>query len=89
MVRSRFVAPLPWEFAGNGTVAAYAKTIGKQLQEEPFDEIVEKLQESSDRMKDEFLRSSIDWLELHMGCKVWRMDFLPPTRSIWDLERLN
>ncbi|GLJ38594.1 hypothetical protein SUGI_0786880 [Cryptomeria japonica] len=74
--RSRFVPPLPWEFAGNGTVTACAKATGKQLQEEAFGEIVKKLQEGSDRMTDEYLRSSIDWLELHDGVQGLENGFL-------------
>ncbi|GLJ38592.1 hypothetical protein SUGI_0786850 [Cryptomeria japonica] len=74
--RSRFVPPLPWEFAGNGSVSAYAKATGKELQEEPFGEIVKKLQEGSDRLTDEYLRSSIDWLELHDGVQGLENGFL-------------
>ncbi|KAH9296104.1 hypothetical protein KI387_039692, partial [Taxus chinensis] len=57
--------PLPWEFAGNATVSTYAKATAKELQEQPFSKIVEKLEEGGDRLNDDYVRSRIDWLESH------------------------
>ncbi|KAH9323156.1 hypothetical protein KI387_017795, partial [Taxus chinensis] len=56
--------PLPWEFAGNATVSTYAKATAKELQEQPFSKIVEKL-EGGDRLNDDYVRSRIDWLKSH------------------------
>ncbi|XP_059063833.1 acyltransferase GLAUCE-like [Cryptomeria japonica] len=74
-IRSRLVPPLPREYVGNAMAPAYAKATFRQLEEEPFGETVKKLQEGVDRLIDEYLRSSIDWLELYDGVPVLENGF--------------
>ncbi|GLJ35334.1 hypothetical protein SUGI_0710770 [Cryptomeria japonica] len=71
-MRSRMRPPLPREYAGNATKAAYAKATAKELLDQPFSATVKMLGEAGNRLSDEYLRSAIDWLELHAG--VMRMD---------------
>ncbi|KAH9290185.1 hypothetical protein KI387_034302 [Taxus chinensis] len=75
-IRSKMRPPLPREFAGNATVTAYAKATAKELQEQPFSQIVKKLEEGADRMNDDYVRSRIDWLELHDGVICLEKGFL-------------
>ncbi|GLJ15507.1 hypothetical protein SUGI_0254590 [Cryptomeria japonica] len=42
-VRSKFSAPLPREFGGNAIIPAYAKATARELQEQPFCEIVKRV----------------------------------------------
>ncbi|XP_059064497.1 acyltransferase GLAUCE-like [Cryptomeria japonica] len=71
-MRSRMRPPLPREYAGNATKAAYAKATAKELLDQPFSATVKMLEEAGNRLSDEYLRSAIDWLELHDG--VMRME---------------
>ncbi|KAH9310057.1 hypothetical protein KI387_037968 [Taxus chinensis] len=67
VLRSKVTPPLPREFAGNAAVTAYAKATAKELQEQPFFELVKRLQQGVERITDDYVRSAIDWLELHDG----------------------
>ncbi|GLJ35331.1 hypothetical protein SUGI_0710730 [Cryptomeria japonica] len=68
--------PLPREYVGNAVKAAYAKATAKELQEQPFSVIVKKLQEAGDRLTDNYIRSTIDWFELHDGVMRLENGFL-------------
>ncbi|GLJ15506.1 hypothetical protein SUGI_0254580 [Cryptomeria japonica] len=63
-IRSKFKHPLPREFVGNAILTAYAKATSRELQDQPFCEIVKKLQEGLDRITDNYVRSRIDIMEL-------------------------
>ncbi|KAH9310040.1 hypothetical protein KI387_037951, partial [Taxus chinensis] len=66
-IRSRVVPPLQCEFTGNACLPAYAKVTAKELLKQPFYETVKMLQEAIDRLTYNYVRSSIDWLELYDG----------------------
>lgn len=59
--------PIPREYAGNALMLAYAKATWRELQELPFSEVVRKLHKGMERINDEYVRSAIDYLELHDG----------------------
>ncbi|XP_057867537.1 acyltransferase GLAUCE [Cryptomeria japonica] len=80
-IRSKMSPPLPREFSGNATFTAYAKATAKELKEQPFSHTVKKLQEGVDRLTDEYVRSRIDWLELHDGVACLENGFLATSWS--------
>ncbi|KAH9307109.1 hypothetical protein KI387_011513, partial [Taxus chinensis] len=84
--RSKMRPPLPWEFAGNATVSTYAKVTAKELQEQPFSKIVEKLGGGCDRLNDDYVRSRIDWLESHDGVMYLENGFLVTSWSHMGFE---
>ncbi|KAH9310056.1 hypothetical protein KI387_037967 [Taxus chinensis] len=75
-IRSKVTPPLPREFAGNAAVTTYAKATAKELQEQPFCELVRRLQDGIERVTDDYVKSSIDWLELHDGVACLENGFL-------------
>ncbi|CAN1806953.1 Acyltransferase GLAUCE [Linum perenne] len=66
-VRSRVAPPLPKEFAGNAVVTAFATARAGELVGEPIGFAVGKLKEGRERVTDDYVRSVIDWLEVHRG----------------------
>ncbi|CAN1129738.1 Acyltransferase GLAUCE [Linum perenne] len=66
-VRSRVAPPLPEEFAGNAVVTAFATARAGELVGEPIGFAVGKLKEGRERVTDDYVRSVIDWLEVHRG----------------------
>eukprot|EP01018_Ginkgo_biloba_P022460 Gb_27185 [translate_table: standard] len=90
-IRSRMEPPLPKEFAGNALVSAYARASGKELEEEKgvYCVLVEKLQEGLRRVTDEYVRSKIDWLELHDGIPCTENGFYVSAWSKLGLEGVD
>lgn len=66
-VRSKVSPPLPRGFTGNAVITAFAAAKVGDLAEKPFSFTVEMVKEAIDRVTDEYLRSVIDWLEVHKG----------------------
>lgn len=67
-VRKRVVPPAPDGFAGNALVPGFARASVHELKTEAVSFIVGKVQEGLDRLHDdEYLKSGIDWLEVHKG----------------------
>lgn len=66
-IRSKISPPLPNGFAGNAVVTAFANAKVIDLVEKPFSFCVEKIKEARERIKDEYVRSVIDWLEVYRG----------------------
>ncbi|GFZ19014.1 hypothetical protein Acr_27g0007530 [Actinidia rufa] len=71
--RKRVVPPAPVGFAGNALIPGFARASVKELKEEEDHVIVQKVQEGLERLDDEYVRSSIDWLEVNKGLP-WRED---------------
>ncbi|CAN1318388.1 Omega-hydroxypalmitate O-feruloyl transferase [Linum perenne] len=67
--------PLPAGFAGNAVVPGFARLSVKELKEASDSFLVRKVQEGLERLNDEYVRSSIDWLELHRGTPTWENSF--------------
>ncbi|GLJ35332.1 hypothetical protein SUGI_0710750 [Cryptomeria japonica] len=88
-VDKRMRPPIPRKYVGNAIRSAYAKATAKELQEQPFPVIVKKLQEAGDRLTDDYIRSAIDWFELHDGVTRLESGFLVTSWSrmeIGDVE---
>ncbi|XAR57101.1 Omega-hydroxypalmitate O-feruloyl transferase [Bertholletia excelsa] len=66
-VRSRLSPPLPPGFTGNAVVTAYAAAKVGEVVEKPLSFCVEKVREARERVTEEYVRSAIDWLEVHRG----------------------
>lgn len=65
--RARIEPPLPKDFAGNAVIPGFARASVKELKEEEYSSLVKKVQEGIERINNEYLRSCIDWLEVHAG----------------------
>ncbi|GLJ35339.1 hypothetical protein SUGI_0710880 [Cryptomeria japonica] len=88
-IRSKMRPPLPREYVGNAIKAAYAKATAKELQEQQFYETVKKLEEAGNRLTDEYLRSTIDWLELHDGVMRLENGFLATSLTHMEYEDIQ
>eukprot|EP00253_Pinus_taeda_P010182 PITA_10182 len=65
--RARMEPPLPREYAGNAVVPGYARATVKELQDERFSTLVHKVQQGLSRIGNDYVRSVIDWLQVHKG----------------------
>ncbi|KAJ6403765.1 hypothetical protein OIU84_012048 [Salix udensis] len=70
-VRRILVPPVPIGFAGNALVPGFARANVRELKDKEDSYLVRKVQEGVERFDDEYVRSGIDWLEVHRGvaCK--------------------
>ncbi|KAL6143008.1 hypothetical protein ACLB2K_061283 [Fragaria x ananassa] len=66
-VRPRLTPPLPRSYTGNAVLTAYASAQCRELEQAPFSRTVEMVHEGAERMTNEYVRSVIDWGELHKG----------------------
>lgn len=66
-IRSRTKPILPQGFAGNGILSGYASVPAEELQKQNLAYAVEKIQEATKMITDEYVRSSIDWGVVHKG----------------------
>lgn len=66
-IRGKISPNLPDGYVGNAVITAFATAKVKDLEEKPFGYVVEKVKEGRDRVTDEYVRSVIDWLEVHRG----------------------
>lgn len=64
-IRSRLSPTLPVSFTGNALLVAYATARKGELEKAPLSELVERVWEGSNRITDEYARSTIDWAELN------------------------
>ncbi|CAN0915341.1 Acyltransferase GLAUCE [Linum grandiflorum] len=73
----RIVRPaVPAGFAGNAVVPGFARVSVKELKKEGSDSLlVKKIQQGLQLLDDEYVRSSIDWLEVHRGSPNWENSF--------------
>ncbi|XP_050207205.1 acyltransferase GLAUCE-like [Mercurialis annua] len=68
----RIITPqAPNGFAGNALVPGFARASVKELKDREDSYLVKIVQEGIERLDDEYVRSGIDWLEVHRGvpCK--------------------
>ncbi|KAF9688403.1 hypothetical protein SADUNF_Sadunf02G0193700 [Salix dunnii] len=70
-VRRILVPPVPIGFAGNALVPGFARASVRELKDKEDSYLVRKVQEGVERFDDEYVRSGLDWLEVHRGvpCK--------------------
>ncbi|KAL1321357.1 hypothetical protein AAHE18_14G121700 [Arachis hypogaea] len=66
-IRKRVSPELPYGFAGNALVPGFARATVKELTELEDAYHIIKVQEGIERLDDEYIKSSIDWLELNKG----------------------
>lgn len=66
-VRSRMSPPLPDGFVGNAVAAAAASAAAAEVAENPISFCAEKVREAVGRVTDRYVRSAVDWLEVHRG----------------------
>lgn len=66
-IRSKMLPPLPHGFMGNAVISASASARVLDIDDKPFSFCVEKVREGIERVTDEYVRSAIDWLEVHRG----------------------
>ncbi|KAH8517655.1 hypothetical protein H0E87_005542 [Populus deltoides] len=66
-VRRIVVPPVQIGFAGNALVPGCARASVRELKDKEDSYIVRKVQEGVERFDDEYVRSGIDWLEVHRG----------------------
>ncbi|KAI3907872.1 hypothetical protein MKW92_029978 [Papaver armeniacum] len=66
-IRARLRPRLPLSYIGNALVNGYGMATYKEIAEKPFAYLVEKVAEGAKRVKNEYIRSVIDWRELHNG----------------------
>ncbi|KAI8561620.1 hypothetical protein RHMOL_Rhmol04G0354700 [Rhododendron molle] len=66
-IRGKISPNLPDGYVGNAVITAFATARVKDLEEKAFGYVVEKVKEGRDRVTDEYVRSVIDWLEVHRG----------------------
>lgn len=66
-IRGKISPSLPDGYVGNAVITAFANAKVKDLEGQPFSYVVEKVKEGRDRVTDKYVRSVIDWLEVHRG----------------------
>ncbi|KZV24387.1 BAHD family acyltransferase, clade V [Dorcoceras hygrometricum] len=66
-IRDKLVPPLPDSFAGNAVITALATAKARNLIEKPLSFGVERVKKGRERVTDDYIRSAIDWLEVHKG----------------------
>ncbi|KAI3873341.1 hypothetical protein MKX03_003210 [Papaver bracteatum] len=66
-IRARLRPRLPPSYIGNALVNGYGMATYKEIVEKPYAYLVRKIAEGAKRVKDEYIRSLIDWRELYNG----------------------
>ncbi|KAG8371810.1 hypothetical protein BUALT_Bualt12G0001900 [Buddleja alternifolia] len=66
-IRPRLNPPLPPSYCGNAVINAYASSKCIELEDKPFSEIVKIISDGVTRVRDEYIRSTIDWIEINKG----------------------
>ncbi|KAM5588041.1 3'-N-debenzoyl-2'-deoxytaxol N-benzoyltransferase [Rosa sericea] len=64
-VRKLVNPPLPIGYWGNGSIAMYVKLSAEELMEKPMWEVADRIKKSKSNATDEYVRSFIDFQELH------------------------
>ncbi|MCO5572863.1 hypothetical protein L7F22_026622 [Adiantum nelumboides] len=66
-IRKHVKPPLPDNFCGNGVITAYAQALAREVRSQPLSFCAKKVQEGLKRVTGDYIRSAIDWLEVHKG----------------------
>lgn len=66
-IKPRLNPPLPASYAGNAVLTAYVEAKCRDLEEGPLSKLVGMVSEGAKRITDEYVRSAMDWGELHKG----------------------
>ncbi|KAI5064285.1 hypothetical protein GOP47_0020955 [Adiantum capillus-veneris] len=62
--RNRISPPLPKGYMGNGILLTYALTTAEELTQKPLSSAVKKVQEAIGLIKDDYIRSAVDYFEV-------------------------
>ncbi|KAL2635430.1 hypothetical protein R1flu_006909 [Riccia fluitans] len=84
-IRKRMKPNLPKHFAGNGVFSSCARATPEEIFKMTYVEAVQEIQKAIERVTDEYVRSSIDWGQIHRGVPAlfggfflsawWKMPF--------------
>ncbi|KAL5703014.1 amino-acid N-acetyltransferase [Ranunculus cassubicifolius] len=67
-IRSRLGPPeFPSSYTGNAVINGYGMAKVHEMKEKPFSYLVKMMNEGTSRISDEYVRSVVDWGELHKG----------------------
>lgn len=66
-IRGKMVPPLPDSFVGNAVITASASAVVEDMLVKPFSFCVEMVKDGIQRVSNEYVRSAIDWWEMHRG----------------------
>lgn len=66
-IRNRVVPPLPKGICCNAVFSACARASFQELADQPLSFCVERVQSAIARVDDQYVRSSLDWWEVHRG----------------------
>ncbi|KAH7678739.1 Transferase protein, partial [Dioscorea alata] len=66
-IRTKLNPPLPPNFIGNAVITTAATAKVMDIEDKPFSFCVDKVKAAIERVNDEYVRSVIDWLEVHRG----------------------
>ncbi|KAL3629841.1 hypothetical protein CASFOL_027063 [Castilleja foliolosa] len=58
---------LPREYCGNAILGSYVSAKCEEIEKMPFWEMVKMVKEGLDGVTDEYVKSSIDWMEINKG----------------------
>lgn len=65
--RPKMQPPIPSTFCGNTIISAYASAPAAEVAESPLSFCVAKIQEAVARIDERYVRSALDWLQIHGG----------------------
>ncbi|KAG8366013.1 hypothetical protein BUALT_Bualt17G0032000 [Buddleja alternifolia] len=100
-IRSRLNPPLPPSYCGNAVLNAYASSKCLELEVAPFSELVGMVSNGTERVTDEYIRSTLDWIEINKGVpngeyfisSWWRLGFeevvYPWGKPIYSFPLMN
>ncbi|KAH7307121.1 hypothetical protein KP509_22G046700 [Ceratopteris richardii] len=66
-VRNRVEPPMAKTFCGNGVLTAYGKAELGEVLRRPLSFCVEKIRDGINRVTSSYVRSAVDWLQVHQG----------------------
>lgn len=66
-IRKLVNPPLSHAFTGNGVITAYAQAPAIEIRSKPLSFCVSKVREGIERVTSDYIKSAIDWLEIHKG----------------------
>ncbi|XP_024363645.1 acyltransferase GLAUCE [Physcomitrium patens] len=70
--RTRIQPPIPPTFCGNSIISAHVSAPAGEILQEPLSFCVDKIQQAVARINERYVRSAIDWLQIHKGLPAVR-----------------
>ncbi|KAK6146386.1 hypothetical protein DH2020_020255 [Rehmannia glutinosa] len=66
-IRPRLNPPLPPSYSGNAVLLAGVSATYQELENGPFSKLVKIISDGGKEITDEYVKSTLDWLEVHRG----------------------